>query len=87
MVKYGEVWCVVLILKERLGQPECGDVWCVVRQPEAAHQHLELASDLRLSGFGHRAVFALLGSFLLQVFAQEATSSYNVSVFAREAAS
>ena len=70
----GEVWCVVLILKERLGQPECGDVWCVVRQPEAAHQHLELASDLRLSGFGHRAVFALLGSFLLQVFAQEAAS-------------
>ena len=24
VVKYGEVWCVVLILKERLGQPE---VW------------------------------------------------------------
>ena len=55
-------------------QVKCGEVWCVVRQPEAAHQHLELASDLRLSGFGHRAVFALLGSFLLQVFAQEAAS-------------
>ena len=66
---------------------KCGEVWCVVRQPEAAHQHLELAFDLRLSGFGHRAVFALLGSFLLQVFAQEAASSYNVSVFAQEAAS
>ena len=66
---------------------KCGEVCCVVRQPEAAHQHLELASDLRLSGFGHRAVFA-----------QEAASSYNVwymcgtmcgtmCVFAQEAAS
>ena len=69
VVKCGEVWCVVGRAAPPLVSLRCVVCGVVVAlgQPEAAHQHLELASDLRLSGFGHRAVFA-----------QEAASSYNV---------
>ena len=63
---------------------KCG-VWFVSLRLLTNTSSSPLTSDSADLGIGQ--VFALLGSFLLQVFAQVAASSYNVSVFAQEAAS